>query len=672
EHLPGSSLTVDELLSISRVEKMTKEENRKTMTFQRCLYLNESLIDEICHSDRRLMRKDLLENLHLRSCRRFKIERSLSKHLYSLVINSTDCSRILKELIILDNLVEDLACEYESILHRYDCQAKWSVVWTCRDCKLAYRDWLCSVIIPYHLYGNLIKPCQSVCEQVQQKCPHLHPYGKGQYAGEPVFLCIDPNIPFNKKITPNIPFGDEGQCYDQCDLEPCYNDENESPVLDCPNVQSSLSSSKSQKPFNEMIDNDNNNDDEIQLIDQFNETAIFDYSAEQFNTDMDMIDNDNNNEMIDDNFDDQQQTTEFSSLSSLSTTTPIEEIDLGDNFFDDTDSGDDKIMMIAAGNAQLQTMTTTTTTSSTSTTLLTKKTKKSTTTTNQPNKQWINDEIDDDDDEYTISEQQQQQQTAAEASEKSSKIIKINEKQLKSEKLQQQPQQEVQTLPPSSSLPLSSITTTTTNPSTIDPQIYVQEIYREQLSQSTTNDPFDTIINEQQQQQLNDEINIVVKDFLESQNIMKSIDQKHWSKSSSSPTTTISSSESTKTKTTTESIISETMPPAGTESTLINNNNNVKQQTSDNIVNNTINRNISLQNNNHLYRHYNSRNKDKNLQPKQQSKFFDNDQLNLSIENSQRSPRAASSTKMEKNSQSSLSLYNQFIILLLINIIIIM
>lgn len=46
------------------------------------------------------------------------------------------------------------------------------------------------MVIPYHTNGLLIKPCQSICEQVEQKCPHLHPYGKEQYAGEPVFLCV--------------------------------------------------------------------------------------------------------------------------------------------------------------------------------------------------------------------------------------------------------------------------------------------------------------------------------------------------------------------------------------------------------------------------------------------------------------------------------------------------
>ncbi|CAG2116998.1 unnamed protein product [Medioppia subpectinata] len=81
-----------------------------------------------------------------------------------------------------------------------------------------YREWVCSMIIPFHINGGLIKPCRSFCERVEQRCPHLHPYGRGQYAGEPVFLCIDPNIPFNPSITPITPYGDPDLCYDSCHL----------------------------------------------------------------------------------------------------------------------------------------------------------------------------------------------------------------------------------------------------------------------------------------------------------------------------------------------------------------------------------------------------------------------------------------------------------------------
>ena len=52
--------------------------------------------------------------------------------------------------------------------------------------------------VPLYIGGVSRKPCFSVCERVETRCPHLHPAhgihgaqgGGGQYAGEPVFLCI--------------------------------------------------------------------------------------------------------------------------------------------------------------------------------------------------------------------------------------------------------------------------------------------------------------------------------------------------------------------------------------------------------------------------------------------------------------------------------------------------
>ncbi|KPM04232.1 AMMECR1-like protein 2 [Sarcoptes scabiei] len=276
------SLSVDELLAISPIETSMKEENRRTMKFQQCHALNDSIIDEMCQNDRRSIRKELLQNLHLRSCRRFLVKRSLNNHLYSLVINTTDCSRILKELLMLDNLVEELACEYESILHRYDCKAKWSV-----------------------------------------------------YAGEPVFLCVDPNIPFNKKITPEIPFGDKDFCYDICDLEPCFNNESEAPKLDCPLkllpktvpnistvIDSDLEESNIEIDVSESFTGTNDTDS-IENIDSNTNSIRFDYS-DPFNVD-DLAATENL-----ENFE-TDSTTEF----VLPTLAPNEEIELEENFFDD-------------------------------------------------------------------------------------------------------------------------------------------------------------------------------------------------------------------------------------------------------------------------------------------------------------------------------------------------
>ena len=200
-------------------------------------------------------------------------------------------------------------------------------------------------------------------------------------------------------------------------------------------------------------------------------------------------------------------------------------------------------------------------------------------------------------------------------------------------------------------------------------------MYREALSISTTNDPFDSVGNGGgvglNEQQLNDELNIVVKDFLES-NIVKLIDDgnEHWSKSSStSKMTAIPTTESSTTTTTTtttsssSSIISETLPPTGTESSVDNNDvhqqhsKQQQQQSSDTNQIQMMNgsrKNGETNSGNRLYRHYNSRNKDKNSKPDNiPDKIQIKDQKQIG-KNSQRSPRAAAAAAIERNSGSSL------------------
>ncbi|KAJ8687157.1 hypothetical protein QAD02_022951 [Eretmocerus hayati] len=80
--------------------------------------------------------------------------------------------------------------------------------------KEAYRKWVCSSLVPYFAHGGpqaskpvkgswtgrRIRPCRSLCQSVEQRCPYLLPGDRApayptQYAGEPTFLCRDPNIP---------------------------------------------------------------------------------------------------------------------------------------------------------------------------------------------------------------------------------------------------------------------------------------------------------------------------------------------------------------------------------------------------------------------------------------------------------------------------------------------
>jgi len=61
----------------------------------------------------------------------------------------------------------------------------------------AYRRWVCASLFAHFLQdsGERARPCRSVCQQVEQRCPFFLPGDRfpsypTQYAGEPTFLCI--------------------------------------------------------------------------------------------------------------------------------------------------------------------------------------------------------------------------------------------------------------------------------------------------------------------------------------------------------------------------------------------------------------------------------------------------------------------------------------------------
>ncbi|KAK9879745.1 hypothetical protein WA026_006806 [Henosepilachna vigintioctopunctata] len=70
----------------------------------------------------------------------------------------------------------------------------------------AYRRWVCSSLVPRMTRsGKRVRPCLSVCQDVEQQCPYLLPgdwtnltmppgetttHPTPQYAGEPTFLCL--------------------------------------------------------------------------------------------------------------------------------------------------------------------------------------------------------------------------------------------------------------------------------------------------------------------------------------------------------------------------------------------------------------------------------------------------------------------------------------------------
>lgn len=83
------------------------------------------------------------------------------------------------------------------------CQHKTLVVYLLF--QEAYRRWVCSSLVPHYTRaGERVRPCLSVCQDVEQQCPYLLPgdwtnqtvppgetaHPTPQYAGEPTFICL--------------------------------------------------------------------------------------------------------------------------------------------------------------------------------------------------------------------------------------------------------------------------------------------------------------------------------------------------------------------------------------------------------------------------------------------------------------------------------------------------
>ncbi|XP_076356491.1 uncharacterized protein LOC143249822 isoform X2 [Tachypleus tridentatus] len=95
-------------------------------------------------------------------------------------------------------------------------QRRTLMLWCLKKTVKVYREWVCATMLPFFIEDQLVKPCRSFCHRVEQQCPYFHPFYYEQYAGEPVFFCIDPSIPDIPSITPNSPYKQPGSCYESC------------------------------------------------------------------------------------------------------------------------------------------------------------------------------------------------------------------------------------------------------------------------------------------------------------------------------------------------------------------------------------------------------------------------------------------------------------------------
>ncbi|XP_066143606.1 NALCN channel auxiliary factor 1 [Euwallacea fornicatus] len=192
---------------------------------KQCLhFLQESHKDELCGPDLSSgRRRTALANLRFRHCCEHRVVEALPETAFR---DTRTCRLRLQELLETDDLAHQASCSYSDLLLRYDCGQNYSIAFNCDHCKVAYRRWVCSELVPFYgKGGGRVPPCLHFCQDVEQQCPYLLPdqtltpseaaHPTPQYAGEPNFLCLDPNIP-RLEQRPNTTTGDEDCCYSHC------------------------------------------------------------------------------------------------------------------------------------------------------------------------------------------------------------------------------------------------------------------------------------------------------------------------------------------------------------------------------------------------------------------------------------------------------------------------
>ncbi|XP_018331339.1 uncharacterized protein LOC108741152 [Agrilus planipennis] len=237
----GNDVHADDILFAASKNKNNNNKKRNSnSTSNQCLfYLEESHKDVVCDHRRGYSpeeRRDVLEKLRIRHCCEHSVLSALPFPAVpgdhdDVLRNDDACHRLLDALLEVDALAARMSCEYAEVLTRYDCGQNYSIAHNCNDCQEAYRQWVCSSLVPHFATGvdsgafkngaRRLRPCRSVCQAVEQRCPYMLPGDRApahptQYAGEPTFLCLDPNIPETGEQRAKSSHGDEDCCYTHC------------------------------------------------------------------------------------------------------------------------------------------------------------------------------------------------------------------------------------------------------------------------------------------------------------------------------------------------------------------------------------------------------------------------------------------------------------------------
>jgi len=189
-----------------------------------CLYFHSQASCEcVCNVPLGRLRNSTLRRMRLGFCSQYSVWKALGAAASEELVSTPDttrCAEIVRTINDWDRLAQQLYDEFDFILTRYDCNNGYSNRWNCSDCKEAYREWLCAMLVPFHVGSHKVRPCRSVCHQVEQQCPYFLPDTKLQYAGEPTFACIDPVMTEVPEMVPLLVIADPPNCYLPCHLEP--------------------------------------------------------------------------------------------------------------------------------------------------------------------------------------------------------------------------------------------------------------------------------------------------------------------------------------------------------------------------------------------------------------------------------------------------------------------
>ena len=240
------------------------QSSSRTTPSSQCLVLSNSSAKTLCRkepNDRRLFSR----RLTLTFCQKYSLNILTRRTDWLSHKDPLVCQSILEpeiqRLMRRDLTASTLFCEFDVLLSRYNCHTNYSVVWNCSQCRVClfpsslsvfllsptareakrtkgrktnvsantciclpfhfffffldsihtqetYKDWICSTALPFYVDGTVRKPCRSICERVEQRCPYFHPHHKDQYAGEPAFICIGTFLFPSQQIPIFLPFGE--------------------------------------------------------------------------------------------------------------------------------------------------------------------------------------------------------------------------------------------------------------------------------------------------------------------------------------------------------------------------------------------------------------------------------------------------------------------------------